>query len=479
MSDVPRMATPSVSPPEVAVASLGRENVASLMAALARLGARATATDRPDAILNAAYAVLPGVGSFGAVSERLRASGMDAAFSRRVRADWPTMGICLGMQLFFEGSEESPGAPGMGVVAGTLGRFEGVAVPQFGWNRVSGGCPSAGGGLWAYFANSYRAVSAPLGWSASWAYHGGPFIAALERGSTLLCQFHPELSGSGGQALLARWLGLAPPSAGAESGQADACAAAAGPAPRVIPCLDVSGGRVVKGTRFLSLADAGRPEELAARYSADGADELAVLDIGAGIGRREHDRDVLRAVRAAVNLPVCAGGGIRSLADAEALFAAGADKVSVNSRAFRDPGLVSAIAREFGSQACVVAVDAARGADGAARVVLDAGRTMTDTPAADWIRRAAGLGAGEFLLTSRDRDGTRDGYDLPLLMEARKAAGSVPLVASGGAGSAGHLLAGLRAGADAVLLAGMLHDRSYGIGELKRYLAAAGERMRV
>lgn len=250
-------------------------------------------------------------------------------------------------------------------------------------------------------------------------------------------------------------------------------------APRIIPCLDVQGGRVVKGTRFLSLRDMGLPEELAARYAADGADELVVLDISAGTQGLDHDAGVIRAVRAAVNLPICAGGGIRKLADAERLFAAGADKVSINSRAFRNPALVSGIAREFGSQACVVAVDASRGPDGRAMVVLDSGRTETATPAADWIRRAVDLGAGEFLITSRDMDGTGKGYDLELLREAKAAAGGVPVIASGGAGCAGHLLEGLRAGADAVLLAGLLHDGRLSIGELKRYLASAGERIRI
>ncbi len=287
-------------------------------------------------------------------------------------------------------------------------------------------------------------------------------------------------------ALLARWLGLSAHSAlhvDASDGKSygepvPIDASGTGLAPRIIPCLDVHKGRVVKGTRFLSLKDMGQPEELAARYASDGADELVVLDISAGIDGRTHDCTVIRAVRSAINLPLCAGGGIRSLADAESLFASGADKVSVNSQGFMDHALVRGIAHEFGSQACVVAVDATRGPDGRAIVVLNSGTSITKTPVSDWIHQAAELGAGEFLITSRDRDGTRDGYDLALLKEAKSAAGGVPVIASGGAGKPEHLLEGLRAGADAVLLAGILHDGRESVTALKRCLAVAGERMR-
>jgi len=248
---------------------------------------------------------------------------------------------------------------------------------------------------------------------------------------------------------------------------------------RIIPCLDVDGGRVVKGVRFKELHDMGDPAELAARYEMEGADELVILDITAGLRGVNTAADVVRSVRAVMGIPLCVGGGIRSIADAERLLAAGADKVSINSRAYRDPELVSAIAREFGSQCCVVAVDAARRPDGVPMAVLDAGHTVLDESAPSWIRRAAALGAGEILLTSRDRDGTGSGYDHELLREAVAAAPGIPIIASGGAATPQQILGGFEAGADAALLAGALHDGRLSIGEIKDYVRRSGVEVRI
>jgi len=258
-----------------------------------------------------------------------------------------------------------------------------------------------------------------------------------------------------------------------------------GTLPRIIPCLDVVGGRVVKGVRFEELRDSGDPAELAARYEASGADEIVLLDISAGLEGRETAAETVRAVRRRIGIPLCVGGGVRSLADAERVLAAGADKVALNSRGYRDPGLLTAIAREFGRQCCVAAVDATRrgrssgvALDGAPVVVLDAGRTETATPVTDWIRRAVDAGAGELLLTSRDRDGTRSGYDLELLRSACAAAPGTPVIASGGAASPEQILEGLRAGADAALLAGALHDGSLTIAAIKDYMRREGAEVR-
>jgi len=208
-------------PPRVAVIATGVANLASMLAALARAGAAAFASRDPEAVADAQFAVLPGVGAFGPAAASLRAGGLDASLRERWRAGAPTMGVCLGMQLFFEGSEESPGEKGLGLLPGTIGRFAGgLPLPQLGWNRITPDLPEAGdplvAGGWAYFANSYRLSDPPPSCIAHRASYGETFVAALEAGfsvsaagrpALLLCQFHPELSGGWGQGILARWLG--------------------------------------------------------------------------------------------------------------------------------------------------------------------------------------------------------------------------------------------------------------------------------
>ena len=471
--------------PKVAVADTGRCNLASMMADLQRNGADAYVCADPQGIVDADYAVLPGVGAFGPVAERLRASGLGPAFATRIRAEKPTLAVCLGMQLVFEASEESPGEPGIGALPGTFKAFgPEVRSPLFGWNLVSGAGPFLSEPGWAYFAHSYRLEDVPPGWKAASSEYGGSYASALEKGPMLLCQFHPELSGDWGGRLLARWLGTEPgkPRGATLVGAGDrppGSPLVKGPAKRIIPCLDVDGGRVVKGVRFKELRDMGDPAELAARYEREGADELVILDITAGLRGVNTAADVVRSVRAVIGIPLCVGGGIRSIADAERLLAAGADKVSINTRAYRDPELVSAIAREFGSQCCVVAVDAARGPDRVPMVVLDAGHSVMDESVSSWITRAAELGAGEILLTSRDRDGTGSGYDHELLREAVRAAPGIPVIASGGASTPQQILGGFTAGADAALLAGALHDGRLSIGQIKEYVRQSGVEVRI
>jgi imidazole glycerol-phosphate synthase subunit HisF len=245
---------------------------------------------------------------------------------------------------------------------------------------------------------------------------------------------------------------------------------------RVIPCLDVNGGRVVKGVGFLDLRDAGDPVELAARYDAAGADELVFLDITATSDKRETVVELARQAADELFIPFTIGGGIRSVADAQAVLDAGADKVSVNSAALARPELIDELARTFGSQCVVLAIDAKR--DAAAPVpaweaYLAGGRTPTGRDAVAWAAEAASRGAGEILLTSMDRDGTSAGYDLALTAAVAQAVG-VPVIASGGAGRLADLVAAVQAGADAVLLASILHYGQHTIGEIKRYLADGG-----
>jgi cyclase len=242
---------------------------------------------------------------------------------------------------------------------------------------------------------------------------------------------------------------------------------------RVIPCLDVDAGRVVKGVRFVGLRDAGDPVELAARYDVEGADELVFLDITASADARTTMVDVAAAVAEQVFIPFTVGGGVRSVEDARALLRAGADKVSVNTSAVQRPSLVEELSREFGAQCVVVAVDARRAGDGW-EVYTHGGRTAAGIDAVAWAAECERRGAGEILLTSMDRDGTRDGFDLGLTRAVSDAVG-VPVIASGGVGTLEHMAEGaLDGGADAVLAASIFHFGEHSVREAKEHLAARG-----
>jgi cyclase len=241
---------------------------------------------------------------------------------------------------------------------------------------------------------------------------------------------------------------------------------------RVIPCLDVDGGRVVKGTGFVDLRDAGDPIELAQRYDAAGADELVFLDITATHHKRDTVVELARHTADEVFIPFTIGGGIRSVEDAQAVLDAGSDKVSVNSAAVARPELIDELAEQFGAQCVVLAIDAKRGAD-AWEVHVAGGRTPTGRDVVEWAREGVARGAGEILLTSMDRDGTNSGYDLELTRAVAKAV-DVPVIASGGAGELDDLVDALQAGADAVLCASILHYGHHTVAEIKAHLGAAG-----
>jgi len=262
---------------------------------------------------------------------------------------------------------------------------------------------------------------------------------------------------------------------------------------RVIPCLDVDSGRVVKGTKFLNLVDSGDPVELAVRYEAEGADEIVFLDISATTEGRKTALESIRRVRAAIGIPLLVGGGVRESGDAARLLEAGADRVGVNSAAVRNPELVGELASRFGVQCVVLAVDARRRAvfpapvggevhgDAAApfwEVIAEAGRRPTGLDALSWAREGARRGAGEILLTSIDRDGTGRGYDLELLGAVASAV-PVPVVASGGASTLEHFVDGARAGARALLAAGVFHRGELSIQSVKQSLAEAGMEVRL
>ncbi len=247
---------------------------------------------------------------------------------------------------------------------------------------------------------------------------------------------------------------------------------------RVIPCLDVDAGRVVKGTRFLELREAGDPIELAAFYDQAGADELVFLDITATHERRSTIVDLARRTADEVFIPFTIGGGIRSVTDAQAVLDAGADKVSVNSAAVARPELIEELARQFGAQCVVLAIDAKVAGPERWQVHVRGGREAVARDVLAWVREGVERGAGEILLTSMDRDGTTDGYDLALTGAVSEAVG-VPVIASGGAGTLDHLVAALEAGADAVLAASIFHYGTYTLAEAKQHIASAGIPVRI
>ncbi|MBO86545.1 MAG: hypothetical protein CL927_14410 [Deltaproteobacteria bacterium] len=457
---------------EVVVIGTGVANTASVLAALTGVGGRPTLSVDPAQVRTAERVVLPGVGSFAAGMERLNQTGLASALQARIQAGRPTLGICLGMQLLGDSSEEAPGVRGLGVASMATRRFpRPLVVPQLGWNGVQ--VPPGEGFLAAgsaYFAHSYRVVEPPVGWRVARTTYGSEFVAAIERGAVLACQFHPELSGPWGLALLQRWLTGQPATSTGDASPR------AGLGVRLMPCLDVRDGRVVKGVHFEGLRDAGDPAERAAAYAAQGADELVVLDVSATDEGRVTARRTVQAVRARIALPLTVGGGVRTVEDAGRLLGAGADKVSINTAASRNPDLVTALAEQFGRQCTVVAIDARRRSDDW-EVVVRSGKEGTGRSVVDWAREVEDRGAGEILLTSMDRDGTQSGYDLALLRAVSDRV-NIPVIASGGARSGSHLVDAVQAGASAVLAASVLHDGLSTVGQLKQDLLRAGVEVR-
>ena len=458
---------------DVVIVDSGVANLASIVAGFARLGAVALVTSDPDVVRRAERLVLPGVGAFGSGIATLRARGLDEAAREVASRGTPMLAVCLGMQMLCESSEESPDVRGLGLIPATCRRLPGdVRVPHLGWNHVAaepgGGARLISSGN-AAFANSYALQDSVPGWTAAWTTHGRPFVAALERDATLACQFHPELSGAYGAALLERWLTGRRAAAGS-------AAATAGLRRRIVPCLDVRDGRVVKGVRFQGLRDAGDPAERAARYEAQGADEIVVLDIAASPAERATQLETVRRVRAVLRIPLTVGGGVRSVADARSLLAAGADKISVNTAAVRRPELLSELAAEFGRQCVVLAIDARR-LESAWEVLVLGGREVARPDAVAWAQEGERLGAGEILLTSWDQDGTRAGPDVALLRAVADSV-RVPVIASGGVGDRSHVAAAFDAGADAVLAASVFHDDEDTVDGIKADLAIRGIRVR-
>ncbi len=463
---------------QVLIVPTGSANIASVMGALRRAGAHVTLCDHPSQILASPYVVLPGVGAFGAAIDALTQQAWIEPIRQRLALGKPTLAICLGMQLMLQSSEETPGTVGLGIIPGAVHRFSPGSwrVPHMGWANVTtpvhspgSDSPAAATGD-AYFAHSYHITAAainPQDWLISTTKYAGTTFAAMlqsrKHPGLIFCQFHPELSGPWGAGIIEQW--LATPSTSLPSATALAISPR-GPY-RIIPCLDVRDGRIVKGVQFKSLRDAGDPAERAAFYAAHGADELVMLDVSAGPEGRQACLDTIHAIRRGISIPLCVGGGVRTIDDARAMLDAGADKVAINSAAVRDPAIISTLAERFGRQCIVAAIDAARLQSASEsspgqlprwQVVIASGKQPTGRDVVAWAAEVERRGAGEILLTSFDRDGTGSGYDLDLLAAVRSSA-SVPIIASGGAKTPAHLAEALSVGqADAVLAATIFHE---------------------
>jgi cyclase len=453
----------------VGIVDSGVANIASVRGAFTRLGAATRIISTVADADGITHLVLPGVGAFGAGMRRLHARALDRVVTAAAQRGTPLLAVCLGLQLLMEGSDEAPGEAGLGLVRAGVRRLpESAGLPHLGWNDVvvRGGGHRLESGV-AAFANSYAVLEPPPDTRAAWSVHGVPFVAGFECDNILACQFHPELSGAWGARLLRRWIGDAA-DAGAPALPPDNC----GLRRRIVPCLDVRDGRVVKGVRFSGLRDAGDPAERAALYEQQGADEIVVLDVAASPAGRDTQVETVRRVRERLGIPLTVGGGVRSADDARRLLAAGADKVSVNTAALRRPELLRELADEFGRQCVVLAIDA-RERGGCWEALAVGGTEVTGLDVVTWAACGVERGAGEILLTSWDRDGTGSGCDLGLI-EAVGAVVSVPIIASGGVGARRDVLEAFRAGASAVLAASVFHDDGDTVAAIKDELAREG-----
>jgi glutamine amidotransferase/cyclase len=477
-----------VSSEQIVIIDYGGGNTGSVAKALTRLGAKFEVTSDAAVLAQAERAILPGVGNFGAMMEGLDRRGLRAPLAAYLAAgDRPFLGICVGLQALLEGSDEAPGIAGLGAWPGRVRRFavSTLKVPHVGWSRLQCLRPSrllAGLGSQPafYFTHSYYA---PVDGATTYcvAYGDEACAAVAEQGNIFATQFHPEKSGTAGLAALTNFLTLprvAPVLTRNPAPQWNA------PAHRIIPCLDVRDGRVVKGVQFLNLRDNGDPAELARAYNLGGADELMLLDITASHEARPILIDTVRRTARELFIPFSVGGGVRSVSDAAALLAAGADKVSVNTAAVERPELISDLARELGSQAVILAIDAKRSQPAQPaqperwEVLVKGGRVPTGRDAVAWAREGEQRGAGEILLTSMDRDGVQSGFDCALTSAVSRAV-SIPVIASGGAGSPQDFVDVFTRGhADAALAASIFHTGAISIADLKSSLSAAGVHVR-
>jgi glutamine amidotransferase/cyclase len=520
----------------------GAGNVRSLRNAIRKLGFELTEIERPEDILRAERLIFPGVGSFGSTMQRLHQLGYVEPLRQYLRAGRPYLGICLGLQTLFEGSEESPGVEGLGLIPGLIRRFEPgpLSVPHMGWNglRAARGSSLLAGyaGEKVYFVHSYCASREPANadWVLALTDYGGEFVSAVQKGAVAAVQFHPEKSGAAGLAMLERFL------AGGESGAAGAPVGRGAEtriAKRIIACLDVrtndQGDLVVtKGDQYDvrergEVRNLGKPVDLARRYYEEGADEITFLNITAFRDFPLADQpmlEVLRRTSENVFVPLTIGGGIRAFTDADGryysaldvaseYFRSGADKISIGSDAVHaveeylalggrtGASSIEQIAHVYGNQAVVISIDPRRvyvrspedtphhtvatqipGPHGEGycwfQCTVKGGREGRDVDAVELARACEAMGAGEILLNSIDRDGSGAGFDLELVGAVRAAVG-IPVIASSGAGRVEHFSEVFEgAGVEAALAAGIFHRQEVPIAAVKAHLKARGIEVR-
>ncbi len=438
-----------------AIVDYGAGNLTSVRHAFQALGVETRVAKTADDVRRADRLVFPGVGAAAHAMANLRRAGLEDAIREAARTK-PFLGICLGMQILFSFSEEDGGTPLLGVFDGRVRHLPvvpGFKIPEIGWNGAY------------YFVHSYAADLVPETCLKA-TYAGVDFTACVKKGRLWASQFHPEKSGRLGLDFLRAWL-ESPDRFPAGLPASDALSH------RLIPCLDVRNGRVTKGVKFKNNVDLGDPVEMALRYAQGGADELVFYDITASAERRPIDIEMVRRVARDVRIPFAVGGGLSTLADMERVILAGAEKVSVNSLAVRNPAMISEGAKVFGSQCIVVGMDPVRSPRVASgyEITTHGFREWTGLDAVEWARRVEGLGAGEIVVNSVDADGTREGFEVDLTKRIADAV-SIPVVASGGAGKPEHFASVFReAKADAAILAGMIHSGEWTIREVKEALA--------
>jgi imidazole glycerol-phosphate synthase subunit HisF len=465
----------------IAVLDYGMGNRRSVEKALEHVKASVVVTREERELRAVDGIVIVGVGAYPEAMRRM--APFRQLLSERHAEGTPMLGICLGLQLFFEGSDEHEGARGFGFLEGDVSRMRsaGARLPHIGWSRVrweqsSELLEDLPDECAFYHVHSYVATPRDSGVVVGTTEYGERFASAVQHGSLFGVQFHPEKSSKDGLTLLRNFANVCVGKA-ARVRPPVAQDPQPGLLKRIVPCLDVDGGRVVKGTNFIDLRDAGDPVERAQFYDHEGADEIAFLDISATHEKRSTIAELAKEAVSKVFVPITIGGGIRTVDDAQTVLDAGADNISVNSAAVARPALLNELDGVFANQNLILAIDAKRSENGAWEVYVAGGRTPTGLDVVSWAQEGVSRGAGQILITSMDRDGTKGGYDLSLITSMSEAV-DVPIIASGGAGSFEHLTEGLEAGADAVLCASIFHYGSHSIADVKRYIADRGVMVR-
>ncbi|WP_395374144.1 imidazole glycerol phosphate synthase subunit HisH [Marinicella sp. W31] len=455
--------------PKIGIIDLKSGNLLSIQTAIQEAGFETEIISEPNDQFDAL--VMPGQGRFAFIAEQLNQQGWRNFLDQWLASGKPLIGICVGMQILFENSAEDPQAKGLGWLPGQVQKLPHPKTPMVGWSQLH----SSDNNLnneYAYFVNSFAVPDSEF--TTAYSYYGGAFCAAVQKNNLYGFQFHPEKSGAFGRQLIADCLNKAQHQNTLTRGSSDH----SNLAPRIIPCLDVAYGRVVKGTNFKQLQDMGDPVELAYTYEQQGADEVVFLDIKASIDNRDSALDMVYKVATTLSIPFTVGGGINVLDDVDRFFNAGADKVTINSAAVSNPKLINQVSEKYGRQSLIVAIDVNREADGSLCIYTHGGSRPVDKDYHQWLDEVVDRGAGEILLTAMHKDGTGSGFDCDLLAEFGNNY-PVQIIASGGAKGPDDFVNAINSHADAVLAAGLFHRGEYTVKQIKEHLIQNHIAMRV